>query len=219
MARSKYIAPLLVLGVTLAGCAPVGHGLSPSYNPGLESANQPVVQRSDYVFDLNAGGNGVGDQELYRLANWFETLRLGYGDRVSVDQGSGYADPQVRQDVARVAAEFGLLLVNAVPVTAGAVQSGTARVIVSRSTAHVPQCPNWDDADRLGEGTLTSSNYGCATNSNLAAMIADPSHLVLGEEGSGVGDPTEVTKSIKGYRSRIQTGFEGGLKSEKTGGK
>ena len=219
MARSKTLAPLLVLGITLAGCAPVGHGLSPSYNPSLESANQPVVQRSDYVFDLNSSGSGIADQELYRLANWFETLRLGYGDRISVDQGSGYSDPKVRQDVANVAAEFGLLLTDAVPVTAGAVQPGTARVIVSRSAASVPNCPNWGDAARIGEGGLTSTNYGCAVNSNLAAMIADPSHLVLGAEGTGFGDPTEVTKSIKSYRTRVQTGLGGELKSEKTGGK
>ena len=31
------------------------------------------------------------------------------------------------------------------------------------------------------------SNFGCAVNGNLAAMVANPSDLVHGREGSGVG--------------------------------
>jgi pilus assembly protein CpaD len=217
MAHIKPTAALLLLGLSAAACAPAGERLSPAFNPTVYSVNQPVVQRTDYVIDLARAGRGISDPELSRLSQWFETLQLGYGDRVSVDSGP-YDDPVARQDVAAVAAEFGLLLVKGAPVTAGSGQRDVVRVVVSRSAAAVPGCPNWGDGADIGGRISTSSNYGCSVNANLAAMIADPNDLVLGQTSDGVADPAESSKAIKSYRNRVMTGFEG-LKSETTGGK
>jgi len=91
--------------------------------------------------------------------------------------------------------------------------------VVSRTTASVPTCPNWSDARALGGTSSSHSNYGCATNSNLAAMIADPADLVLGQAGTTTDDAAEAAKAVKSYRNRIQTGIDK-LKSESaTGGK
>jgi pilus assembly protein CpaD len=49
-------------------------------------------------------------------------------------------------------------------------------------------------------------------------MVADPSDLVLGRSGDGVGDASAVTKAIKTYRDKTPTG-QGALKIESTGGK
>src|SRR3546814_5842740 len=57
----------------------------------------------------------------------------------------------------------------------------------------------------------TSSNYGCAVNSNLAAMVANPQDLVLGQPGAVSRAPTEATKAIKTYQDKANTGA-GGLK-------
>ncbi|MFN3389979.1 MAG: CpaD family pilus assembly lipoprotein, partial [Allosphingosinicella sp.] len=54
-----------------------------------------------------------------------------------------------------------------------------------------------------------SPGYGCAVNTNLAAMIADPSDLVLGQEGSGIGDASTASKAIKVYRETPPTGTKG----------
>ena len=87
---------------------------------------------------------------------------------------------------------------------------------VSRATASVPGCPVWED-EQVGAPERTATNYGCATNSNLAAMVADPNDLVLGQEGAGVRDNVQGSKAVKLYRDRAPTGA-GNLKSEKTGG-
>lgn len=218
MGRIKVSAALFAATALLTACGPGTNGLTAVSNPSLSSVNQPVVQRTDYVLDLSSSGSGIGPAEQERLASWFDSLQLGYGDRIWVDQSGGYADPQSRQDIAAVAGEYGLLLNEGAPVTAGAVQPGSVRVIVSRTVATVPGCPIWED-EVVGAPENTSTNYGCATNGNLAAMIADPNDLVLGRTGVGGGDPTESTKSIKSYRNRVQTGFGGQLKSESTGGK
>ena len=215
MAQTKITAAALVLAVAMAASGPARAG---ERNPTVNSVNQPVVERVDYVIDLAAAGNGVPDSELYRLAGWFEGLQLGYGDAVSVDVG-GYGNERARQDVSGVAAEYGLLIRRGAPVTAGAVEPGTVRVIVSRSEASVPGCPNWEETGEIGSRVTTSSNYGCAVNSNLAMMVADPNDLVLGQVGSSSGDAATATKAIKLYRESKPTGAQGLKETITKGGK
>ena len=205
MFRTKATVALLTATIALGACTSGGtYSMNrPEPNRSLYSENQPVVQRTEYVIDLASAGSGLAAGEHERLDAWFGSLGLGYGDRVWVEEGySGEA----RQDVARVAADYGLLLSDGAPVTAGAVGADAVRVIVSRSTAHVPNCPNWEVA---GGPSSTSSGYGCAVNSNLAAMIADPADLVLGQAGSGTGDATTTSKAIRVYRDAAPTGTKG----------
>jgi len=211
MARSKSIAALLMLGVAISA-VPAEAKRKPGTNRSLNSVHQPVVQRTDYALDLATQGDGLTAVERGRLHAWFASLGLGYGDRVFVDEP--YGPSQAREDVARVAAEWGLLVTDGAPVTNGAVQPGSIRVIVSRSTASVPTCPRWSGR---GGVNSTSPNYGCAINSNLAAMIADPSDLVLGQAGSGTADAANAAKAIKVYRDAAPTGQKG-LTETSTGG-
>lgn len=215
MRRFKLSAALVTVGLGAAACGPHTNGLTPISNPSLSSVNQPVVQRTDLVLDLNTTGSGLPASEQERLAAWLDSLQLGYGDRVAIDQ-AGYVDSASRQDVAAVVGRYGLLLSDGVPITAGAVQPGSVRVVVSRMTASVPGCPIWED-EIVGAPERTSTNYGCATNSNLAAMIADPSDLVLGQAGASDSDPATTNKAIDAYRRRIPTGYSGEVKAESTG--
>ncbi len=217
MARFTNTAALLMAGLAVSGCG-MNSRTSPVHsNRSLYSENQPVVQRTDYVIDLATGGNGIPHAELGRLAEWYDTMGLRYGDRIAVD--NPYGDAGVREDVARVTADYGLLLSDAAPITAGAVQPGLVRVVVSRTTASVPSCPNWRQARLPGAAVSTASEHGCATNSNLAAMIADPNDLVLGQEGAVSGDPATAVKAIKQYRDAQPTGANGIEKVTTSGGK
>lgn len=212
MTRSRPAAALLSLA--LASCTHDAR-LSPHHNPTITSVNEPVVARTDYVFDIGTGSGGVASAELRRLDAWFQSLGLRYGDRISLDNGYGAVDPVSRAAVASVAAQYGLLVEAGAPVT-GQVQPGTLRVIVSRAVASVPGCPHWDSS-ALGANTRTSPNYGCAVNTNIARMIADPNDLVLGRSGDPSIDAATAGKAIKAYREKEPTGA-GGLKSESTGG-
>ncbi len=48
---------------------------------------QPVVERNDYVFDVQTAGNGLASGEGQRLAGWLQSMGLRYGDRVAIDDG------------------------------------------------------------------------------------------------------------------------------------
>ena len=185
-------------------------------NRGLESVHQPVVARADYALDLQVAGDTLADGESARLAGWFDAMRLSYGDQVSIDdENAGYG---ARAEVGGIVAGYGLLLADTTPVTAAPVTPGTLRVVVSRRRASVPGCPDWSRDASLEIGSNTSSNFGCAVNSNLAAMMANPADLVRGRNGAVATDPLLSTKAIDSYRKAPSTGAAG-IKAEKAGGK
>lgn len=186
---------------------------------GLESARQPVVSRADYSFDLATSGYGLAPGEDARLAGWLTAMRVGYGDTIAIDDPTGASG--VRTQVAAQAASRGLLLADTAPVTTGPVAPGTARVVVSRATARVPNCPNFtgEDGATPNFSGRTTPNYGCGVNSTLAAMVANPVDLVRGQPGSdNLGTATAI-KAIDAYRKAPLSGGGGqALKTESTGG-
>ena len=104
-------------------------------------------------------------------------------------------------------------------MTEGFVQPGTVRVVVTRSRAYVPGCPDWEGKYASNLGNNTAPGFGCAVNSNLAAMVADPEHLLHGAEGTGETVVMSSTKAIQTYREKAPTGA-GELKaSSPSGGK
>lgn len=209
LVRKAARPALLALSLTLGACGG-------TTNPGLESVHQPVVNRLDYALDLNTGGSGgLTEGEAQRLAAWFDTLRVGYGDRISVDDPSPYGSAASRDAVASVAARYGLLLNESAPITTGTVQGGMIRVVVSRMSASVPRCPDWSRASQPEYEASTTSNYGCATNANLAAMVANPEDLIRGQTGST--DQRVSSKAIKTFRDKEPTGAAA-LKQENSKG-
>lgn len=205
--RNKRLAATalaLSLGFGLSACGTLNTG---EQNMTLYSVNQPVVERQNYTLDLATSGSGLTVPEQARLADWFETLDIGYGDRIAIDDPVN--SPAVVEDVAAVASRFGLLVSEDAPVTVGFVDPGNVRVVVTRSMAHVPNCPNWRDQYGVDFGNQTSPGYGCAVNGNLAAMIANPEHLLEGESGSGDTVIMTSTRAIDAYRSAEPTGAGG----------
>lgn len=182
---------------------------------GLSSVNVPIVTRADYVLDLSAPDGALSAPEAARLDGWFRAMDLGYGDMVYVDGSSGYGG---RDDVARVAGQYGMLVSVGAPMTAGPVPQGMVRVVVARTTALVPNCPNWSKPSSPNFDDASMSNFGCGVNSNLAAMVANPQDLVHGREGSGVGDTLTSAKAVDQYRKAVPTGQQG-LKDISTKGK
>ncbi len=211
--RSLLLAASLAPALALGACGPG------TENRGLESVYQPVVERTDYVFDVNAGPSGLAPGESARLGGWLDSLRPGYGDTVAVDDPAN-SGPALRNDVSRQVSRYGLLLSADAPVTAAPVAPGTVRIVVSRLRASVPGCPDYSRYSGSEFESNTSSNYGCASNTNLAAMIANPADLIRGEPGNGDYDAAQGTKAIELYRKAAPTGGGGTVvKAEAIGSK
>ena len=202
MNKAARVAIALSLGMAAAACETPSH-----QNASLDSVRQPVVERANYALDLDTDATGLPVAEQGRLVAWFESLDLGYGDRVSLDAAG--ASPSVRDDVAALAGRYGLLLSDGAPVTAGYVNPGHARVVVTRTRAYVPGCPDWSEQSTDHGNNTTHPGFGCAINGNLAAMIADPEHLLKGAAGTGETVVMSSNKAISTYRAAKPTGAEG----------
>jgi len=205
MMRKFTLLALLATTASLSACG--------TPNRGMSSVHQPVVARTDYVFDMaTPSSDRLSNDETARLAGWFDSVKLRYGDRVSVDAPGDYG--MARPAVAAVVARYGLLLDETAPVTQGAIAPGAIRVVISRMNASVPSCPDWSRPASPNFGGDGISNYGCAINTNLAAMVADPEDLIRGRGTDGTVDTASATKAIKMYRTREPTGKGGKTSAE-----
>lgn len=185
----------LSLGVSLTACGGMAD------NRSLYSVHQPVVERSTVALDVTTSSDGLPVAEQRRVAAWFEAMDLRYGDRLSVEDPLDR--PETRADVAKLAGRYGLLLADGAPVVAGDVQPGTARVVIARSRASVPGCPDWSDKSDASLGNGISGNYGCANNANMAAMVANPEDLIKGQPGSPDTYISTSNTTIKAYTTSV----------------
>lgn len=207
--RNISVLAVIACGISLTACGDTA-------SRGLESVHQAVVSRTHYVFDVSAPvGDTLTAGDADRLNGWFQSIKLRFGDRISVDAPGG--DVDARRAVANVVARFGLLVGDRAPVTEGDIPPGAVRVIVSRMTATVPNCPDFSTPSNPQFTGKQASNYGCAVNANLTAMVADPHDLLAGREGPQSVDASTSTKAILGYRIAPLTGA-GALKVESTKG-
>ncbi len=209
ISRLSLIA-LVTPAVLLGGC--MG-----TENRGLESVHQPVVSRSDYLFDANVDYGRLAPGELQRLAGWMSSLKVAYGDRIAIEDPANAASG-ARDEIGGLVSRYGLFVSDDAPIVAAAMTPGTVRIIVSRMTASVPNCPDFSRDNKPNFNVHTSSNQGCAVNSNIASMVARPEDFVLGQLGANVADAAVSNKAIQTLRKAPNTGA-GGLKAESPGGK
>jgi pilus assembly protein CpaD len=209
LGRAPALALALTLGLGLAGC-----GGMPT-NTSLYSTKQPVVERTNFTLDVTTSSSGLPISEQQRLNGWFETMDLRYGDRIAIENPG--QNPAVTNTIREIAARYGLMISDVAPATAGMLQPGQARVVITRTSASVPGCPDWSATSDMNYNNATSPNFGCAVNSNLAAMVADPQDLLEGKKGSGETVIATSNKAIATLRNAEPTGA-GGLMDAGAGG-
>lgn len=89
--------------------------------------------------------------------------------------------------------------VTVAPVADSRLSSGTALVVIGRYVVSTPSCPNWRKPSGIDAANQPSSNLGCANESNLGLMVADPGDLVAGRELDRA-DGEAMNHGIRRYR-------------------
>src|SRR5690606_18834183 len=75
-----------------------------------------------------------------------------------------------------------------------------ARVTVGRYVVKPPACPDWSKPATGDPANQVTSNFGCATETNLGLMVADPGVLLRGVDQMAPADGEAVAVGIKNYR-------------------
>lgn len=71
-------------------------------------------------------------------------------------------------------------------------------LVIKRYVVTLPGCPDWS-GERTTYNNTPTSNWGCATASNLGLMVAEPGDLVVGRDAGNM-DGDYATLSISNYR-------------------
>ena len=113
--RTTLIAALAAPALMLGGCG--------TLNRGVDSIKQPVVSRTDYVFDAQSTTAGLAPGEANRVAGWLAAMKLRYGDSVSVDDPNPYGS-RAHAEIATIVESYGLNLADRAPITNAPMAAG-----------------------------------------------------------------------------------------------
>ena len=202
--RRGFKAPICALAAaaalaTLTSCEPETAYWSPA-----ESQKQVKVDwvRFDHRVMFDANGRGITDQERARIDEFLDRVEPRYGDQILVGTGANSGNGEVAIERVAAVAEYLRamgLKVGPLPAAPQARWDGAVRLMVGRYVVTPPNCPDWTKSTSYDPLNNVSSNFGCATATNLGLMVADPGDLVRGRE-MGPADGAYSARMIKTYR-------------------
>ena len=123
---------------------------------------------------------------------------VGEGDTVTVASAGTSTLAAQRQAV--TLADLKRRHIRAVSATDTALAFDGVSVRVGRTVVTAPRCPDWSKPEADNPTNSPSSNFGCATESSLALMVADPADLVRGKPG-GPADAVVLARGAEMYRA------------------
>lgn len=194
--------------LTLLAAAVIGLGACAPATEHWTPAESPKSPRIDWVtfhhrVAFDPGAPGMTEDEAARLARFIRRLAdpAASSTRVTVQ---GARDRDTRLAIRREATVLarlrnaGLAPVLA-PAADGAAAGDGVTVTVGRYVASAPRCPDWSKPADGDPANVPSSNFGCATATNLVRMVVDPGTLVRGR-APGPADGEALAGGIEAYR-------------------
>jgi pilus assembly protein CpaD len=166
-------APALL---ALAACQPGVAEYTKAQAPVALTLDSTTSQRA---FRFLPGSDRLAWGEAARLSRLAPTGAIRPADRVEV-AASGPPALAARREaaIARVLLGHGI---TARPIALAALPPNRALVEIDRTLVGLPACPNWSKRPYSDFTNQPSSNYGCATTTDLGLMVASPADLVRGQ--------------------------------------
>ncbi|MFQ5617804.1 MAG: CpaD family pilus assembly lipoprotein [Rhodospirillales bacterium] len=234
--RQFLITSMVGGALMVSGCAEtatgvvLGTGVYYAANPDqlpledfsdVPEARKPRADLVQYSHDVAfaAGEARLANGQRQSLDAFLARLEAGYGDRFYVVAGRGRKG-EPKQAAARlgerrrqaVMAFLELRRLRVLPLRIefgiDAPVRGGVKVIVRRYVVTLPECPDWSGRPEITYNNTPSSNFGCATATNLGLMVADPGDIVAGRH-PGLMDGEFTARSIERYRKGETTPLEG----------
>ena len=226
--QPRRARPLLwasILGLGLTACSPAS--LQPNQNLGWLEAGSPKqleVERAEYrhaVYFATDRAEITGFEQD-RLLAFLASVQPGSRDTIRLE---GHADERATdlyniELAARRAAAVRTLLdeegLAAASVTSSAFgealpadpgsnaeawrENRRVEVVLERYLVTLPPCPDWSRQSGTDFANLPHSNFGCATQTNLGLMVAEPRDLVRGR-ALAPADGVHQAEGIVRYRT------------------
>lgn len=208
MNRILPVLAALLAPLALPACSTVVNGRDQAISVAEE---HPIAVDSQVVtLTLSVGDEaGLSAVDRARVRAFAQSYLVNGHGPVSVTTPGGSGDDLAAgQAAADARAALDAAGVDAADVQAAGYRSGEARrdLVLSyvRYVATASECGVWTGTLVRDFRNLRSPNYGCATQNNLAAMVADPHDLV---------EPAAESPADSNARSRMIDAFRKGEKT------
>jgi len=201
--KTSRLGPACAVGIlglaVLASCAQRTTEWSPA-----EAPKQNVVRWAEFHHPVGftAASAEPARTERDALARFLDRVGRGEGVRITLaSPAGGNARLGLQRETALAdfirGQGFRVALGPADPK--GGTGRDSVRVTVGRHIVKPPACPDWSRDDSADSANRVTSNFGCATATNLGLMVADPGVLVRGTD-LGPADAEAVVPGVKKYR-------------------
>jgi pilus assembly protein CpaD len=190
---------LAALAGLLAACAPT---LQDSQWTGADTPKQNKVLylRQAHEVRFEAGKETLSPAEQQRLAAFLAREEVGRSDEISLAAGGdGKEQTLAARRAAAVAGYLRGLNLKPEPDATSTAPADRVTVSVGRYVVVPPNCPDWRKPSTDDPANSPSSNFGCATATNLGLMVADPHDLISGK-ASSESDAEYNALAVRRYR-------------------
>jgi pilus assembly protein CpaD len=184
-----YRAAMLLL-LALAACQP---GVAEYTKTEASTALRLDSAGSQFAVRFIAGTDRLAPGEAARLRQFALEGHLRPTDRVEIAAAGDARLAALRE--AALSRELLRYDIVAEVHPLYAVAANHATVLVERHLVTLPACPNWSQPPYSDFTNQPSSNFGCATATNLGLMVASPSDLASGRPlGPALAEPAVIAQ-------------------------
>jgi pilus assembly protein CpaD len=189
---------LVVLSLTL-GLAACAAEYSKSEAP-AQLRVDGADSRRELVFAV--GSANLSPSELRKIDGWVLSGSILPADRVEIAAAGPRGLAQQRAGaISRELLRYGVVTQT---LALDTVPANHAIVSIGRYAVTLPDCPNWSQPPAADFTNAISSNYGCATATNLGLMVASPADLVSGRPLTGTNAPVAVNAVQRYMTDRVK---------------
>ena len=194
MIRRMGFAFALCSTVILAGCTAEELALEEKYEPYGGTDRYPItVANGPVTLNVSTRGNSLQPAQVNAVASFARQASAAGLTPVTISRPSGGgASAAVANDVATVLAEQGVPRQMIRTKTYRGSHHGTVRVSFVRSYAKTRPCGRWSENMAETDLNKLNPNHGCATQANVAAMLANP----MDAEVPRSMDPANATAAV-----------------------
>ena len=175
---SAFLGPafLLLFTVMLSACSQDTAYLEEEYTPVAHYERYPIeVKKSRVKMGIAAKAGSLRPEQIDAAVNFAQDARHNADSRISIKwpSGSGHARKAAR-DIAELFVAQGVpkQMIQLGSYTGGA--SSPIHISYLRKVAVTRECGDWSDNLAFEPSNRPHLNYGCATQHNIAAMVANP---------------------------------------------
>jgi pilus assembly protein CpaD len=200
-ARNTVTFLLAAAALLVAGCAPQNTRELAAQSP---KTNDVKLTSLTHPVRFPPGSGILGEAESRDLSAFLASEGEHYGSNIALIEGDSRnvkLSAQRRSSIERVLERQGLKATQVSPApTPPSETDNVITVKIDRYTVTPPTCPDWSNPRADGFANTPPSNFGCATTTNLALMVANPGDLVRGAPMGGA-DATFAARGVELYRT------------------